>query len=124
MEQEKGLSSNGVPSKISRDLNGILGQLTNGTESHDIQKLKDRVNFIERKNKPSVLVNKRPVKTIKTDNDTQITAWIRRVAALDDADLEQELQLIDKNSLNAFARATSRIRRPGVDFHTYQKWNL
>ena len=35
----------------------------------------------------------------------QLTAWIRRVAALNDSDLEEELKLVNKNSLNAFARA-------------------
>jgi hypothetical protein len=48
----------------------------------------------------------------------QIAAWIRRVAALNDAELEEELRLINKNSLNAFARAISRTRRPELDSHT------
>jgi hypothetical protein len=39
----------------------------------------------------------------------QITAWFRRVAALNDAELDKELSLINKNSLNAFARPISRI---------------
>ena len=43
----------------------------------------------------------------------QLTDWIRRVAALNDADLE-ELKL------NAFTRALSRIRRPELDSHTYR----
>ena len=43
----------------------------------------------------------------------QLTAWIRRVAALNDSDLEEELKLVNKNSLNAFARAIGRI-------HTYR----
>jgi hypothetical protein len=42
----------------------------------------------------------------------QLTAWIRRVAALNDSDLEEDLKLVNKNSLNAFARAIGRIRRP------------
>ncbi|KAK5673310.1 hypothetical protein QVD99_000760 [Batrachochytrium dendrobatidis] len=50
----------------------------------------------------------------------QITAWIRRVAALNDADLDEELNLINKNSLNAFARAISRTRRPELDSHTHR----
>jgi hypothetical protein len=50
----------------------------------------------------------------------QLTAWIRRVAALNDVDLEEELSLINKNSLNAFARALSRIRRPELDSHSYR----
>lgn len=50
----------------------------------------------------------------------QLTAWIRRVAALNDSDLEEELKLVNKNSLNAFARAISRIRRPELDSHTYR----
>jgi hypothetical protein len=35
----------------------------------------------------------------------------RRVAALNDGDLEEDLRLINKNSLNAFARAIGRILR-------------
>ena len=50
----------------------------------------------------------------------QLTAWIRRVAALNDVDLEEELSLINKNSLKAFARALSRIRRPELDSHTHR----
>ena len=50
----------------------------------------------------------------------QLTAWIRRVAALNDSDLEEELKLVNKNSLNAFARAIGRIRRPELDSHTYR----
>ena len=46
----------------------------------------------------------------------QLIAWIRRVAALNDADLEEELKLINKNSLNAFGR----IRRPELDSHIYR----
>ncbi|KAJ1341160.1 hypothetical protein BSLG_004226 [Batrachochytrium salamandrivorans] len=46
--------------------------------------------------------------------------WIIRVAALNDSDLEEELKLINKNSLNAFTRALSRIRRPELDSHTYR----
>jgi hypothetical protein len=45
----------------------------------------------------------------------QLIAWIRRVAALNDLDLEEELKLVNKNSLNAFARANGRIRRPELD---------
>lgn len=41
----------------------------------------------------------------------QLTAWIRRIAALNDSDLEEELKWVNKNSLNAFARATGRNRR-------------
>jgi hypothetical protein len=47
----------------------------------------------------------------------QLTAWIRRAAALNDLDLEEELKLVNKNSLNAFARAIGRIRRPELDSH-------
>jgi hypothetical protein len=50
----------------------------------------------------------------------QLTTWIRRVAALNDVDLEEELKLVNKNSLNAFARALSLIRRPELDFHSYR----
>ncbi|KAH6563679.1 hypothetical protein BASA50_002712 [Batrachochytrium salamandrivorans] len=50
----------------------------------------------------------------------QLTDWIIRVAALNDSDLEEELKLINKNSLNAFTRALSRIRRPELDSHTYR----
>lgn len=49
-----------------------------------------------------------------------LASWIRRVAALNDADLEEELHLINKNLLNAFARAIGRIRRPQLDSHTYR----
>jgi hypothetical protein len=34
--------------------------------------------------------------------------------------LEEELKLVNKNSLNAFARAIGRIRRPELDSHTYR----
>ena len=47
----------------------------------------------------------------------QLTAWIKRVAALNDSDLEEELKWVNKNSLNAFARAIGRIRRPELDSH-------
>ena len=50
----------------------------------------------------------------------QLIAWIRRVAALNDSDLEEELKLVNKNSLYAFARAIGRIRRPELDSHTYR----
>jgi hypothetical protein len=46
-----------------------------------------------------------------------ITAWIGRVAALNDADLEEELRFINKNSLNTFARAIGRIR-----LEHFHKW--
>ena len=42
----------------------------------------------------------------------QLIAWIRQVATLSDTDLEEELKLINKNSINAFGRAIWRIRRP------------
>lgn len=47
----------------------------------------------------------------------QLIAWIRRFAALNDDYLEDELKLINNNSLNAFTR---RIRRPELDSHTYR----
>ena len=50
----------------------------------------------------------------------QLTAWIRRVAALNDADLEEELKLVNKNALDALARAIGRIRRPELDSHTHR----
>jgi hypothetical protein len=50
----------------------------------------------------------------------QIAAWIRRVAALNDAELEEESRLINKNSLNAFTRAISRTRRPELDFDIHR----
>ena len=46
-----------------------------------------------------------------------LVAWIRQVASLSDTDLEEELKLINKNSINAFARAIGKIRRPEVDSH-------
>ena len=48
-----------------------------------------------------------------------LVAWIRQVAALSDTALEEELKLINKNSLNAFARAIGRSRRQ-VDSHTFR----
>ncbi|KAJ8329961.1 hypothetical protein O5D80_001892 [Batrachochytrium dendrobatidis] len=54
------------------------------------------------------------------ENITTITSWIRRVAAFNDADLEEELRLINKNSFNAFARAISRTRRPELDSHIHR----
>jgi hypothetical protein len=48
----------------------------------------------------------------------QLKAWIRQVATLSDTALEEELKLINKNSVNAFARAVGRIRRPETDSHT------
>ena len=50
----------------------------------------------------------------------EITAWIRRVASLNDADMEEEFKLIKKNSVNAFARAIGRIRSPELDSHTFR----
>ena len=49
-----------------------------------------------------------------------LVAWIRKVATLSDTALEEELKLINKNSINAFARAVGRIRRPEVDSHTFR----
>ena len=54
----------------------------------------------------------------------QLTVWIRRVAALNDSDLEEELKLVNKNSLNAFARAIGRSRRPELDSHTLRNGRL
>ncbi|KAK5670066.1 hypothetical protein QVD99_003389 [Batrachochytrium dendrobatidis] len=48
----------------------------------------------------------------------QIAAWIRRVATLNDDDLDDELKLINKNSLNVFARVISHTHHPELDFHT------
>jgi hypothetical protein len=50
----------------------------------------------------------------------QLKAWIRQVATLSDTALEEELKLINKNSINAFARAVGRIRRPETDSHTFR----
>jgi len=50
----------------------------------------------------------------------QLIAWIRRVAALNDLDLEEELKLVNNNSVNSFARAIGRIRRPEFDSHSYR----
>jgi hypothetical protein len=50
----------------------------------------------------------------------QLIAWIRRVATLSDTALEEELKLINKSSINAFARAIGRIRCPEVDSHTFR----
>ena len=49
-----------------------------------------------------------------------LVAWIRQVAALSDTALEEELKLINKNSINAFVRAIGRIRRPETDSHTFR----
>jgi hypothetical protein len=46
--------------------------------------------------------------------------WIRRVATLCDTALEEELKLINKNTINAFARDVGRTRRPEVDSHTFR----
>ena len=42
----------------------------------------------------------------------QLKAWIRvrQAATLSDTALDEELKLINKNSINAFARAVGRIR--------------
>ncbi|OAJ40915.1 hypothetical protein BDEG_24598 [Batrachochytrium dendrobatidis JEL423] len=48
----------------------------------------------------------------------QLITWIRRVATLNDSDLEEELNLINKNSLNVFARVISHTHHPELDFHT------
>jgi hypothetical protein len=53
----------------------------------------------------------------------QLIAWIRQVGTLSDTALEEELKLINKNSINAFARAIGRIRRPQVDSHTFRGGN-
>lgn len=50
-----------------------------------------------------------------SEQRVSITAWIRRVAALIDSDLEEELRLVNKNSLIAFTRAIGRIRRPELE---------
>ena len=50
----------------------------------------------------------------------QLKAWIRQAATLSDTALEEELKLINKNSINAFARAIGKIRRPEVDSHTFR----
>ena len=50
----------------------------------------------------------------------QLKAWIRQVATLSDIALDEELKLINKNSINAFARAVGRIRRPETDSHTFR----
>ena len=45
-------------------------------------------------------------------------AWIRQAATLSDTALEEELNLINKNSINASARVSGEIRRPEVDSHS------
>ena len=50
----------------------------------------------------------------------QLKAWIRQAATLSDTALEEELKLINKNSVNAFVRAIGRIRRPETDSHTFR----
>ncbi|OAJ42325.1 hypothetical protein BDEG_25790 [Batrachochytrium dendrobatidis JEL423] len=54
----------------------------------------------------------------------QLITWIRRVAALNDLDLEEELKLINKNSLNVFARVISHIHHPELDSHTYRNGTI
>ena len=49
-----------------------------------------------------------------------LVVWRRQVATLSDTALEEELRLINKNSINAFARAIGKIRRPEVDSHTFR----
>jgi hypothetical protein len=41
-------------------------------------------------------------------------------AALNDAELEEELRFIHKNSLNPFARPICRIFHPKLDLHTHR----
>ncbi len=41
----------------------------------------------------------------------QVTAWIRRVATLNDADMEEEFKWINKNPVNAFAKASVITQR-------------
>ncbi|KAJ8326746.1 hypothetical protein QVD99_005468 [Batrachochytrium dendrobatidis] len=60
------------------------------------------------------------MKIITIVMSVQLIAWIRQVATLNDTALEQELKLINKNSINAFARAVGRIRRPETDSHTFK----
>ena len=50
----------------------------------------------------------------------QLKTWIRQVATLSDTALEEELKLINKNSVNAFARAVGRSHRPETDSHTFR----
>jgi hypothetical protein len=52
-----------------------------------------------------------------------VVAWIRLVATLSDTALEEEIELINKNSINAFARAIGKIRRSEVDSHTFRSGN-
>ncbi|OAJ42904.1 hypothetical protein BDEG_26296 [Batrachochytrium dendrobatidis JEL423] len=60
------------------------------------------------------------VENITVVMSDHLVAWIRRVATLNDTALEEELNLINKNSLNAFARAISRTRRPELDSHIHR----
>ncbi|OAJ45176.1 hypothetical protein BDEG_28337 [Batrachochytrium dendrobatidis JEL423] len=56
----------------------------------------------------------------KLREQLKLITWIRRVAALNDLDLDDELKLINKNSLNVFARVISHIHHPELDSHTYR----
>ena len=58
--------------------------------------------------------------TITIVMSVQLKAWIRQVGTLSDTALEEELKLINKNSVNAFARAIGRIHRPESDPHTFR----
>ena len=49
----------------------------------------------------------------------QLAAWIGRVAALNDSDLEEELKVVNKNSLNAFARDSHTYRNGKYEAHPH-----
>lgn len=50
----------------------------------------------------------------------QVAASIRKVPILNDGDLEELLELINKNYINAFAWAIGRIYRPEDNSHTFR----
>jgi hypothetical protein len=64
-------------------------------------------------------VNNDHCKTMETTiaMSEQPCAWIRRVASLSETDLEDGLKIINKNAINAFARAIGRthLLLPSVD---------
>ena len=46
--------------------------------------------------------------------------WIRKVSVLNDTALNEEIALINQNSVKAFARAIGKVQRTEQDTHTLQ----
>lgn len=54
----------------------------------------------------------------------QVIAWIRNVATLNDLDLNDEVNLIHQSSVNAFARAIGKVRRPDTETRVFRTGEL